>query len=362
MNFAFYNLAAMQQQRLYIFLTICALLAGAGACQGQIDGLSGTPPDADVPPKLPPSTDAGAPEFVPRKGLTASNFGRTKAKIATLADWTMLWYPYNGEYPGDIQVVPMLVHGNGGNRMPAPDVLQSIVAKKNHKYWLVFNECEQAAQCNKTPQEQAAYYHDVIVPTMFGNATSPGADPEAKLIIGGSDSHQCGLEWMTRFLEHYRTTYGEDPPRAGWHFHIYPEVRPDAWSPGEACPQQPWRTWADPHADITHYRASAARIAQWIKDSQLPTSDEIWISETGCLAASQCPTRSVHPNLQAYTQAILNFYNTEGRWIDRFAWYTDYTTKEDHKQTSLLDAETLELTPIGHTFADTDILPMRNDP
>lgn len=356
-----HNFKSMNWRFFYILFALGGL-SGLLACRGEIGGLRHTEPDATVPRDASPETDAETPVFVPRKGITAAYFDRTQERLGALADWTMLWWPYNGEYPDDIEVVPMLVHGHGGNRMPAPDVLHSIVTKKNHKYWLVFNECEQAAQCNKTPQEQAAFYHDVIVPTMFGDGTTPGADPEAKLIIGGSDSHQCGLEWLTRFLEHYRATYGEDPPRAGWHFHIYPEVRPDTWSPGDACPQQPWGTWGEPYADITHYRASAARIAKWISDSQLPANDEIWISETGCLAADQCPTRAIHADLPAYTQAILEFYNTDGRWIDRFAWYTDYTTKEDHKQTSILDAETLELTPIGETFVSIDILPVQKDP
>lgn len=304
--------------------------------------------------------DASRDREAPRKGVTAAYYDRTHEKLATMAEWTMLWYPYDGEYPDDLQVVPMLVHGSTGNHLPSTEVLESIVAKKNHNYWLVFNECEQKAQCAKSPQEQAIFYHDEIVLKLFGNGTSAGADPDAKLIIGGSDSHPCGLDWMTRFLTYYRTTYGSDPPRAGWHFHIYPEIRPDTWSPGQACPEEPWGTWGEPYSDITHYKQAVDRIAMWLKNNELTdTDDEIWISETGCLVAEYCPTKEIHADLQAYVSAILDFYNTEARWIDRFAWYTDYSTKPGHEQTSLLNSETLELTPIGETFVNTPIFPVQ---
>ena len=74
-------------------------------------------------------------------------------------------------------LVPMLV---GARTLPTTATVQTIAGKKGHEYWLVFNECENVGQCKQHPSDQAAFYHDQVLPLIAA------ADPTAKLIIGGT--------------------------------------------------------------------------------------------------------------------------------------------------------------------------------
>jgi hypothetical protein len=183
----------------------------------------------------------------------------------------------------------------------------------DHDYWLVFNECEIVGQCEQLPEVQAEFYHDEILPRIAQG------DPNAQLIIGGTTAHECGLAWLERFVRAYQTSYGEGPPRAGWHFHIYPDVvpHPDFWQPGEVCPNEAWVGTGQGVADLAHYVADAERVRRWWSAYGSP-DDEIWITETGCLTNPPCPGDMVR-----YMADVTGYFNDQGRWIDRYAWYTD---------------------------------------
>jgi hypothetical protein len=263
----------------------------------------------------------------PRQGVSSGNYGATNTYIAEMGEWAYIHLVgYNGTYPTDHQFVPMLITVDS---LPSINVIQEIDSKTpDHDYWLLFNECEITQQCDVPPEEQAARYHNEVLPRI------QAGDPNAKLIIGGSTAHECGLAWMTRFVAFYRSQYGQDPPRAGWHFHIYPDVAPLGWQPGEPCPEDSWTGTGAYGANISDYIKDAERVRRWWSLYGSP-NDEIWISETGCLTRPPipptptptpvpiCPPNNEHPNMVSYMAAITAYLNGEGRWIDRYAWYTD---------------------------------------
>jgi hypothetical protein len=57
--------------------------------------------------------------------------------------------------------------------------------------------------------------------------------------------------------------------------------------------------------------------------------DEIWITEMGCLPGFEisgvysqyCPNEIF---MADYIANITGWLNSEGRWVDRYAWYTDW--------------------------------------
>jgi hypothetical protein len=123
--------------------------------------------------------------------------------------------------------------------------------------------------------------------------------------------------------------YGEDPPRAGWHFHIYPELQPgDGWQPGDVCPEIWEEVVAIPgRTDLNHFMTEIQRIQQWLAMYGSP-DDEIWITEMGCLlpgAGEGCPTPSKNgvDTMAEYIGAVTHYLNGDGRWITRYAWYTE---------------------------------------
>ncbi len=232
--------------------------------------------------------------------------------------------------------------------LPSLATVQSIDSKTNHDYWLVFNECENYWQCNQLPEDQAQFYHDQVLPLIYDQ----GGDPDAKLIIGGSTAHECGVSWMTRFIEAYRTLYGEDPPRAGWHFHVYPDVGldPDIWQPGQPCPDNSWGGFGVDRANINYYIEDTERFKQWWIEYG-SAGDEIWLTETGCPAVPFCPDTDVHPDMVDYIAAITAYLNDEGRWINRYAWYT--TIDPDYPTTWLVTdySNNPAFTDIGNYYA-----------
>lgn len=275
---------------------------------------------------------------VPRQGV-APYYGSDRSYLSQLGSWVALWSPYNGTYTTAFQIIPMLTWAQ---ELPLTATVQSIAAKTGHNYWLVFNECENAFQCRKAPTDQAQFYHDHVLPLI------QAGDPNAKLIIGGTSAHECGVSWLTNFVLAYRSLYGQDPPRAGWHFHIYPDVIPSNWQPGDQCPNI-WAGAAADRANITYYIEDAERVRRWWSLYGMP-SDEIWITETGCLVPQYCPDTTVHPDMVAYIAAITAYLNNQGRWINRYAWYTDQDPKYD-KTGLVANITSGELTAIGTYYS-----------
>lgn len=262
----------------------------------------------------------------PRHGAAAAFGAGEDSRIeAEEYNWTYSWTPYIPPGTSGVQHVPMLT-GSPSNGMPENETIAVMDGRAEHDYWLVFNECEQHWQCDTSPQEAAIFYHDVVVETMYGQ----GADPDARLIVGGVNAHECGIQWLSEFLIYYEANYGQ-LPRAGWHFHIYPEILPNTWP--QNCsgqwhfddtlfynPDEAFNLWTDRVAGVLAFAQQYGRV-----------EDEIWITEMGCLnhgfhqeQRQVCQEKGF---MAAYAPKILSWLNNEGRWVTRYAWYTNWDTK-----------------------------------
>jgi hypothetical protein len=323
--------------------TVCAtaILIGLFLLMGTLQGTSQATglPIFNSPVSVTPTP-------IPRQGVASVLFPGNQLTLTHLGSWVAKWGPYNGTYPTNFQVVPMLVKVN---TLPTTATVQTIASKKGHEYWLVFNECEVISNdtCGQKPISQVILYHDKILPLVVAG------DPNAKLIIGGSTAHECGLNWMTQFVLAYRSRYHQDPPRAGWHFHIYPEVVPYGWTPGEPCPASWYGGFVTEPISITDYITQANAVRHWWSLYGSP-NDEIWITETGCLDPSLtlCPPNSD----PSYLNAITYYLNHDGRWIDRYAWFTDYY--DNSAQTSLMTTATSgQLTSLGNAYSQVIVAP-----
>ncbi len=208
----------------------------------------------------------------------------------------------------------------------------------------MFNECDAFFECNLAPDHQAQFYHDQVLPLIAAG------DPNAKLIIGGTIAHECGLSWLTKFVQTYRSLYHQDPPRAGWHFHIYPDVGIQdpityhVWKPGEPCPSSWQSTTTGKSPTIMDYIAQANAIRHWWSLYGSP-NDEIWITETGCLDTNYCPDITN----TTYIAAITAYLNSDGQWIDRYAWYAEWD--DSYYKTWLMDSYTKQLTGLGSFYS-----------
>ncbi|MGB3714124.1 MAG: glycosyl hydrolase [Candidatus Promineifilaceae bacterium] len=262
----------------------------------------------------------------PRHGVAAAfGAGEGAGVKAEEYAWTYSWTPYVPDGTSRIQHIPMLT-GGPSNGIPSIETIADMDGRADHDYWLVFNECEQHWQCDTSPQDAAIFYHDVVVETMYGQ----GVDPDAKLIVGEVNSHTCGIQWLSEFVTHYEANYGP-MPRAGWHFHIYPEIEPNTWP--QNCsgqwdfddtlyhsPDEAFNLWTDRAAGVLAFAQQYSRV-----------EDEIWITEMGCLNygfhQEQRPVCQEGRFIAAYVPKILSWLNNEGRWVTRYAWYTNWDTK-----------------------------------
>lgn len=196
----------------------------------------------------------------------------------------------------------------------------------DHNYWLVFNECEHQHQCNTGPAEAAQFFHDKVVDLLF----TQGGDPDADIIVGGVNAHPCGILWLKNFVDYYRTNYGE-LPRAGWHFHIYPEVAPSRWP--DSC-DGGWAFYDYDFQNVdtafNRWREHANNALAFVQEYGRP-DDEIWFTEMGCLNYGfhqiQAPACQAEGFVQNYAARMMNWLNTDGRWVTRYAWYTNWDTQ-----------------------------------
>jgi hypothetical protein len=307
-------------------------------------GMAEVPQDPLLPEgTITPTTNPYPTSGLPRQGVASGSYDSTQPYLAQLADWAYVYLPaWGGDYPQDHKLVPFLTTGK---LLPSVKAMQQADLKTpDHDYWLVFNECELMDQCEMLPEEQAEFYHDDILPQIAQG------DPDARLIIGGTTAHECGLAWLSRFVRAYQTMYGEDPPRAGWHFHIYPDVapRPNEWQLGQACPDS-WHGEGYGVGDIEHYIAGANRVRHWWSLYGSP-DDEIWVTETGCLNSGVCPPNAGHRDMVHYMAAVTAYLNGDGRWIDRYAWYTDIGSDFDITELYLSVTTTPTPKPIGRYY------------
>ena len=250
----------------------------------------------------------GETAVLPRLGV--SNASGKGFVLCDGREWQMGWNA--GHVEADCFVhVPMLAWGTDGFE----EVRAGKTANKNgHDYWLVFNECSSSWQCAASPQDAARFYHDVLIPWTEEN------DPNARLIVGGDNAGKCGIRWLEEFVVFYRSTYGEDVPRAGWHFHPYFDI----WA-GHDC-EKTWEwNWAGT-------QSTDAILNGWLEQAENTKrfvlqygreGDEIWYSETSCLAP---PPAACHTSTAALASMIIEWMNTEGRYVNRVSWYSDWSS------------------------------------
>ncbi|MGH2536610.1 MAG: glycosyl hydrolase [Candidatus Promineifilaceae bacterium] len=279
------------------------------------------PPYPTLPDVLWPAPTAHPypPAEEPRQGVAAA-FG--EGDLSAFGQWSYSWTAYVPPVPGPAEHVPMLV-GWLRNGLPRAEIIREMDARAEHNYWLVFNECEHQHQCNASPQEAAAFYHDVVVETIYVQ----GADPDAQLIVGGVNAHECGINWLRDFVAAYESRYGP-LPRAGWHFHLYPDIRPSGW-PGNC--DTDWvfddHMMPSPAAAFELWRQHATNALAFVQ-SVGAAEDEVWFTEMGCINAGghQQPGPVCNDDgfMADYAGRVLAWLNDEGRWVDRYAWYTNW--------------------------------------
>lgn len=308
-----------------------------------------TPQPAYPGPAVAPEPFAPAGEAAPRLGVAAAALS---ARWCDGREWVWWWsttYPKQAvgcEGQAPPPHVPMIAWGPETYNLTAAE---NAAKQMTPDTWLVFNECENNWQCNTSPETAARFYHDTIVPFAYG------LDPGARLIVGGSNAGRCGMEWLERFVEYYRAEYHEDVPRAGFHFHIYPET----WS-GPAC-DAPWG-WS------THIYYSLDLVwAEWVTQAENirrflvaygRTGDEAWITEMGCLspAPSICPEQSY-----VIAERSLRYFDEDGRFITRYSWFADGGTVNgiwDWTNLYWIGADaTLTRRPIGDLWLNHEPLP-----
>jgi hypothetical protein len=176
----------------------------------------------------------------PRQGVAAAGGMNTISQRHIFGRWGYHWgIGVPTPYPSNMEHIPMLAWDTWSNGPPSIVQIQTSATRTPHDYWLVFNECEHQSQCDKSPTVAAQFYYSQIVYTMFDQSIPGGQlgiDPIAKLIVGGVNAHPCGIKWLSEFVEAYRDITeqelgeAQDPPHAGWHFHLYPEIYPEGWS------------------------------------------------------------------------------------------------------------------------------------
>ncbi|MEW5987043.1 MAG: glycosyl hydrolase [Chloroflexota bacterium] len=319
------------------------------------------------------------PAASPRKGV-APMLGDVAWAVAdrhNLAQWSYYWGPYvppvTPTAPDFVEYVPMAAQ----NIRSAPDMaLITLAATRTptHSYWLVFNECENnhSIQCNEQPAAVAAYFHDQLIPAVTA------VDPDPQFIVGGVNAHPCGIRWLREFVEAYRAlTGGEELPRAGWHFHLYPDIYPRGWQPGDTnceaggtvyrAPEggnyMGWN-WSPNEADgsshawrLAHWQDDMMNVLDFVQQYGRP-DDEIWLTEAGCLswetwqpAPPAAPVGCLAPGfMHDFLTDLTYWLNNDGRWVTRYAWWSDW------------DGDTTERTSIYHLTPTPSPTPTADPP
>jgi hypothetical protein len=325
---------------------------------GNGDNPTHTPPPPSSPPPPPPPWTQPTPHpypqtILPRQGFAATLYSQDNL---TFGQWRYIWSDYVPPEYQVIQHIPM-VAGGPRSGIPTVEELQESDSRTPHDYWLALNECEHQNQCNGSPQSVADFYHNVV-----DRLYAQGGDPNARLIVGGVNAHPCGIKWLREFVTYYQDTYGP-LPHAGWHFHLYPEIRPQDpvnctgnWIFDDAL-------FPTPQAAFELWKQHANNALEFVQTYGHP-SDEVWFTEMGCLNYGfhqvQAPVCQADGFMSAYVPLIMGWLNGEGRWVTRYAWYTDWSTA--YFKVTMLLAEPfapdytgpLSLTEVGQFYANLD--------
>lgn len=318
---------------------------GGGGGGGGDNPATNTPPPGSTATPRPTPRPAS-----PRHGVAASLYSQDNTN---LSQWRYSWSPFVPVF-NNLQHVPM-ISGSPRETLPSVADIQLADQRTTHDYWLAFNECEHQNQCNSSPQSAADYYHNQVIDLLYNQ----GGDPNARLIVGGVNAHPCGIKWLTDFVNYYQNTYGP-LPHTGWHFHIYPELRPQdpngctgSWIFDDTL-------FPNPQAAFDLWKQHAYNALNFVQTYGNQT-DEIWFTEMGCLNYGghqvEGPICQAEGFILTYAQSIVGWLNGEGRWVTRYAWYTDWTNAY-FKVTMLLSEAyppnhtgALPLTPLGQYYS-----------
>lgn len=310
-------------------------------------------------------TPLGTPP-IPRQGVASALVNYLVSDRHHLGSWQFSHGPgVPSPYPSNIEADPLLVFRPWGVTSynptlppplptPLPGFFQTVATQTPHQYWLVFNECESVYQCATTPALAAQSYADYV------EGFIASIDPQAKLIIGGVNAHECGILWLINFMKIFRQNNGRDPLYlAGWHFHVYPGVTAHEWrvngascNPEDNPPSSGWpfgvwdyddkrietpeKAWAAWQEDVWNIYSFAQEYGQ--------PEHEIWITEMGCLNTSGICVQEGY--MYEYVSQVTGWLNSPaGRWIDRYAWYTDKTFNNSFRYTWLYAEHALIATP-----------------
>jgi len=231
----------------------------------------------------------------------------------TKSQWFYDWGVHAKFFDYSTEYVPMIWSERldwygGASRVAA------LAAANPGRYWLIWNEPDLAGQANITPDRGAQLYHQMEELIL-------GADPTAKLIIGGVS--QLGWpQWPEQFLAAYKTLYGKEPTHVGWHLHFYPgdEVN------------------TDPDGAAKHTQEYVQNARAWVDNNG---GGELWLTEFG--------VGSTDKAAQAYMSRIVPWLqNYKG--VNRFAWFAIDTTYIGWTAGSLMDRN-FNLTELGKLYA-----------
>ena len=167
------------------------------------------------------------------------------------------------------------------------------------------------------------------------------------------NAHPCGIEWLEDFVQYYKTNYGEFNP-AGWHFHIYPEVFPWGWTAANQDCSGTWQVSSYDRLSFSSWQSDALNTLRFVCEYGEP-DDEIWFTEMGCGVDSFDKCADDELAVQ-YMSDIVNWLNGPGRWVNRYAWYTDWNPDTYAGQATWLytDQSVANKSPLGSYYASVE--------
>ena len=235
-----------------------------------------------APTKTPTATATTNPVDVPHTSAKKGSAGEAGADSMSQAgiSWGYTWGLSPNNFNTTYTHVPMI-----WGKDYDPVAVTQLAQTRRGSYWLIWNEPDYWQQANLTAT-QAAQSYRALRPLILG------ADPTAKLIVGGV--LQLNTAWLSQFRSEYMRLYGEWPMVEGWAGHYYAGA-------------------AD--YNTTTWRTSIQAMRDWmVANGGLV---QFWLTEFGCLnseaIAAQIMSEQV-PWLEAQP------------WVTRYAWYGAYAS------------------------------------